>query len=291
MSIPPCPWGPGRRVAKRALDVVAAAGALAVLGLPLLLLALAVRVTSPGPALFRQERVGRGGRRFRIWKLRTMIDGASARGPAVTSSGDPRVTPLGRLLRRSKLDELPQLVNVLLGDMSLVGPRPEVPRYVAAYRPEDLVVLSVRPGITDPASLVFRDEERVLARFADRERAYVEEILPRKLALARAWVREQSLAVDLGLILRTLVAVVRPGNTAGNTLDDAPPVTAGPHDTLADPCLAAPTSRPATAATATASSVSSATSSSPAIAPPPRSSRSSPPAAPPATTSSSPARR
>jgi len=201
---PDAPWPWHRRAAKRAFDLCAASVGLAAVGAPLVALGALVRATSPGPALFAQERVGRGGRRFRIFKLRTMVDGAAARGPSVTAAGDPRVTPLGRLLRRTKLDELPQLWNVLRGDMSFVGPRPEVPRYVARYRPEDRAVLTVRPGITDPASIAFRDEESILARQPDRERAYVEAVLPQKLALNRAYIAHQSFAMDLMIIAKTL---------------------------------------------------------------------------------------
>jgi lipopolysaccharide/colanic/teichoic acid biosynthesis glycosyltransferase len=204
------PWPLHRRVVKRVFDLLISTISLLILGLPLLALALAVRLSSPGPALFRQPRVGRGGRLFQIWKLRTMFDGAATLGPAVTVGGDPRVTRLGRLLRKAKLDELPQLVNVWLGDMSFIGPRPEVPKYVSRYRPEDLVLLAVRPGITDPASIQFRDEEELLARFTDRERGYLDEVLPRKLALARAYVRSQSFLGDLHLLLRTFAVVLRP---------------------------------------------------------------------------------
>jgi len=192
----------GRAFAKRAFDLVVSSVALAVLALPLLALGLLVRLGSPGPALFRQQRVGRRGRLFRIWKLRTMY--SDTRGRQITTAGDRRVTPLGRFLRRFKIDELPQLVNVWLGDMSFVGPRPEVPLYVAQYTEEQRRVLSVRPGITDPASLQFRDEEAVLARFADPERAYVEVVLPLKLDLAREYLERQSLGGDLALIVTTL---------------------------------------------------------------------------------------
>ncbi len=198
--------------AKRAFDLIVSTVALLLLVLPLVLLGLLVRLTSPGPALFLQPRVGRGGRLFRIWKLRTMVDGAERIGPQVTAGGDARVTPLGRFLRRTKLDELPQLVNVWLGDMSFVGPRPEVPRYLDVYGEAHRMVLAVRPGITDPASILYRDEERVLAQFSDRERAYVEELLPRKLALAGEYVRAQSFTGDLTLIARTVLAVLRPAS-------------------------------------------------------------------------------
>jgi lipopolysaccharide/colanic/teichoic acid biosynthesis glycosyltransferase len=190
--------------AKRAFDLAVSTAALLFLAAPLLVVGLLVRATSPGPALFLQQRIGRGGRLFRIWKFRTMVVDATARGRAITAAGDPRVTRLGRFLRRTKLDELPQLVNVWLGDMSLVGPRPEVPCYLRRYTPDDQVVLSVRPGITDPASIRFRDEETLLARFADPERAYAEVMLPLKLSMAREYVRGRSFAGDLKLIFQTL---------------------------------------------------------------------------------------
>jgi lipopolysaccharide/colanic/teichoic acid biosynthesis glycosyltransferase len=174
------------------------------------LVAVAVRLDSPGPVLFRQERVGRHGRPFRIHKFRTMQVDATGRGPLLTASGDPRVTRVGAALRRHRLDELPQLIDVLKGDMSLVGPRPEVPRYVALY-PPDLRerVLAVRPGITDPSSLDFLDEGELLARAADPEREYVDVILPRKLRRAADYADRATFATDLRVIGRTLGLLVR----------------------------------------------------------------------------------
>jgi lipopolysaccharide/colanic/teichoic acid biosynthesis glycosyltransferase len=194
---------------QRALDVTVAGGALAILAVPLGILALAVRLTSAGPALFRQWRIGQGGRPFRLLKLRTMVHGAAAQGPAITARGDARVTPLGAWLRRWKLDELPQLVNVLRGDMSLVGPRPEVRRYVARYGMRERRLLRVRPGITDPASIAFADEESILAACPDRERAYVETVLPQKIALSLAYLEQRSVWSDLGVIARTVGRLVR----------------------------------------------------------------------------------
>jgi lipopolysaccharide/colanic/teichoic acid biosynthesis glycosyltransferase len=191
---------------KRVFDVVVAGFGLLLLSPLLVLLALAIRLDSPGPVLFRQERVGRAGRPFRIHKFRTMRAGAP--GAAITVGADPRITRVGAWLRRSKLDELPQLIDVLAGSMSLVGPRPEVPRYVALY-PEATraKVLSVRPGITDLASIEYRDESAQLARAADPEHEYVHVVMPRKLRLAEAYVEQASFALDLRLILRTLAAV------------------------------------------------------------------------------------
>lgn len=199
---------------KRAFDIAVAGLGLLMLAPLLAAIAVWIRVDSPGPAWFRQARVGRFGAPFRIHKFRTMHHGAV--GPELTAGQDPRITRAGAWLRRHKLDELPQLIDVLLGDMSLVGPRPEVPRYVALY-PADVraKVLSVRPGITDLASIEFRDEGELLAAAADPERAYVEQVMPRKLELALRYVDTSNVRGDLRLIAQTLGALmsVRPAGT------------------------------------------------------------------------------
>jgi len=198
-------------MAKRLFDLIMGLGALIVLSPLLLAIALAIRLGSRGPVFFRQERVGRHGRVFRIHKFRTMVADAENSGPQLTRQGDPRITRAGGFLRRHKLDELPQLIDVVCGDMSIVGPRPEVPRYVALYPPEvrDLV-LSVRPGITDAASVTYRDESALLAAGADPERLYIDSIMPHKLALYVEYVRHRSFAGDLAIVARTLAALVRP---------------------------------------------------------------------------------
>jgi lipopolysaccharide/colanic/teichoic acid biosynthesis glycosyltransferase len=190
---------------KRMFDLAGATIALLLASPLMLLAALAIKLDSPGPVFFRQERVGRGGKSFEVHKFRTMVADAPSRGPALTVGDDARITRVGRWLRHSKLDELPQLLDVLAGDMSLVGPRPEVPRYVALY-PADLrdKVLSLKPGITDPVSLEFADESALLARAADPEREYVEVILPRKLCASAAYAERATLATDLSVLLRTL---------------------------------------------------------------------------------------
>jgi lipopolysaccharide/colanic/teichoic acid biosynthesis glycosyltransferase len=200
-------------MAKRVFDLVVAGLGLLLISPLFLLIALAVKLDSPGPVFFRQERVGRGGRPFRIHKFRTMRDGAA--GAQITVGADARITRVGAVLRRSKLDELAQLIDVLEGTMSLVGPRPEVPRYVAMYPPalRDKV-LSVRPGITDIASIEYRQESELLARAADPEREYVEVVMPAKLRLAAAYVEQASLATDIRLILRTLGVLLRRGGAA-----------------------------------------------------------------------------
>lgn len=195
---------------KRLFDIVASAAGVALLAPALLVIALLVRWDSPGPALFRHLRVGRNGELFHMLKFRTMRDDPAGNDGGVTFRPEERVTRLGSFLRQHKLDELPQLINVLRGEMSLVGPRPEVPAYVALYPARDrAVVLSVRPGITDLASIRFRDEASWLAREADPERTYIEKILPRKLRLNRHYVRRQSSCFDAVLIVRTISVLVR----------------------------------------------------------------------------------
>lgn len=190
-------------MAKRVFDVVLSALGLLLLSPLLLFIAVWIKLDSPGPVFFRQERMGRHGVPFRIHKFRTMTHGAA--GAQITVGADSRITRAGAFLRRAKLDELPQLIDVLRGAMSLVGPRPEVPRYVAMYPPglRDKV-LSVRPGITDVASLEYRHEGELLARAADPEREYVDVVMPAKLKLAAQYVDHASLRFDLRLILRTL---------------------------------------------------------------------------------------
>jgi len=195
----------GWRLFEYALSAVAI-----VLLLPLfLLLAAAIRLESPGPVFYHQRRVGQHGELFWIWKLRTMAADAEHRGPSITRGGDARITRVGRLLRRYKLDELPQLVNVLRGEMSLIGPRPEVPEYVALYTKDQRRVLEDRPGITDPASVAFADEEQRLAEAEDPERFYREVILPEKLRLYLDYRGRRSWRSDLGLLLRTLGVLAR----------------------------------------------------------------------------------
>ena len=190
---------------KRAFDVSCAAIGLVLSSPFVLAAAIAIQLDSPGPALYKGERVGRDGRPFRMLKLRSMVlDGG---GPSVTVAADPRVTRVGRFLRRSKLDELPQLVNVLRGEMSLVGPRPEHADYVKLYTPEQKRVLSMRPGITGPAALAFVDEEAMLSG-AHAETIYEREVMPRKLALDLEYVDHHSFGRDLRILGRTATLVV-----------------------------------------------------------------------------------
>lgn len=194
---------------KRLFDITFATLGLVVFSPALLFIALVIKLTSQGPILYRATRVGRYGEPFKLFKFRSMVVNADQIGPAVTGANDPRVTPIGRLLRRTKLDELPQLLNVLKGDMSFVGPRPEAPKYVAYYTEEQRDVLSVRPGITSVASIAYRHEEAMLSD-ENHEETYIQTIMPSKLAIDLDYVRNSpSLAKDSVLILRTLLALFK----------------------------------------------------------------------------------
>jgi lipopolysaccharide/colanic/teichoic acid biosynthesis glycosyltransferase len=193
---------------KRAIDIAVAAVLLVLLSPVFVAIAFAIWWDSGKPVLFSQVRVGRRFRSFRIYKFRSMR--AASAGPAITAATDARITRVGRLLRTTKLDELPQLWNVLKGDMSLVGPRPEIPRYVEQFRPRYEAILSVRPGITDLASLEFRDEEQVLARASDPLLEYAGVVLPAKLDLAEQYVQRRSFALDFSILWRTLCVCIAP---------------------------------------------------------------------------------
>jgi len=189
---------------KRIFDFIVSLMGLLILS-PLFLAASLLILAAMGwPIFYRQVRVGKDGKPFNIYKFRSMVKNAERQGPAFTAGGDPRITPLGRLLRKYKIDELPQLINVILGDMSLVGPRPEVPEYVERYTEEQRRVLSVRPGLTDTASIVYRDEEAVLSRYDDAQKAYVDKVMPAKLRLNLAYIERAGFFSDLSLIFKTL---------------------------------------------------------------------------------------
>ena len=193
--------------AKRLFDVTLAVVGVVVFWPLFVLIAFLIKMGGRGPVFFRQDRVGEGGRTFRIWKFRTMAV-ESLPGPQLTIGRDARITPVGRWLRRSHLDELPQLFNVLTGEMSLVGPRPEVPRFVELYDAEQQRVLEIRPGMTDPASIRYRRESELLARATDPERFYVESVMPEKIQLNLEYARGATVWSDVRILLRTLAAVV-----------------------------------------------------------------------------------
>lgn len=196
-------------IVKRVFDLFFALSGIVVLLPVFVCLAVWIKLDSTGPIFFRQERIGRFGKSFWIFKMRTMCMDAEAKGRQITVGEDSRITRSGRFIRRYKLDELPQLLNIVLGDMSLVGPRPEVPRYVALY-PTAVreQILSVPPGITDYASIEYKDENVILGAAADPERVYIEEVMPVKLQYYQRYVAERSLWVDFKLIVRTLRVVL-----------------------------------------------------------------------------------
>lgn len=189
---------------KRAIDVGGALIGLTLLAPIFLLIAVLIKLDSPGPVFFLQERIGRRFRPFRIYKFRTMVVDAAQRGRAITVGDDPRITQVGRILRRFKLDELPQLLNVLKGDMSFVGPRPEVRRYVELFRDDYTEILRIAPGITDLASLKYRNEAQLLGQATDPEDTYIHHVMPEKIMLAKEYVRSTSLIFDLRVICLTL---------------------------------------------------------------------------------------
>jgi lipopolysaccharide/colanic/teichoic acid biosynthesis glycosyltransferase len=189
---------------KRLLDIVVSLVGLICL-LPLMLLvAVLIKLDSSGPVFFRQERIGRGFRPFQILKFRTMLNNAQTKGRLITLAQDPRITRVGRILRQTKIDELPQLINVLKGEMSLVGPRPEVSRYVRAFQKDYEEILKVRPGMTDLASLKYRNEEAILSNSDDPDEEYVSHVLPDKIRLAKDYLERSSFLFDLSLIFKTL---------------------------------------------------------------------------------------
>jgi lipopolysaccharide/colanic/teichoic acid biosynthesis glycosyltransferase len=189
---------------KRTLDILLATTGLILLSPAFGLIACCIKLTSRGPVLYRQVRIGKDRRPFQIVKFRSMVMQAAKRDLSITVAGDPRVTAIGKLLRVYKVDELPQLWNVIRGDMSLVGPRPELPLYVAEYTPDQRMVLSARPGITDSASLAYRHEEEILADQSDPEQFYRTQILPDKLARNIAYLQKITLRNDIRIILKTV---------------------------------------------------------------------------------------
>lgn len=195
---------------KRLFDFLIGTALAVVLTLPALVIAFRIRRSSPGSVLFRQIRSGRYGRPFRVYKFRTMYADAEKHGPQLTSCDDARVTPLGRFLRNTKIDEFPQLLNVIRGDMNLVGPRPQVPRFARRFAPEYRdTIFSARPGITGPAQLFFHEEEEMLAGIEDRETYYVRSLLPTKCRIDAEYVERASLLYDLQIVCRTTGILIR----------------------------------------------------------------------------------
>lgn len=199
--------GAGRRSGKRVFDVCVSFAGLILLSPLFVGIAIAIRCTSPGPVLFRQLRIGFCGRPFTILKFRTMVVSAPSLGPNVSPADDPRVTRIGAFLRRSYLDEIPQLLNVIRGDMSLVGPRPETPEFVALYTPEERRVLQVRPGMAGPSTLAFESEAKVLAGTDDPYRHYVDHLLHERVGADLEYLDRQSFLYDLHVLVKSVLMV------------------------------------------------------------------------------------
>lgn len=225
---------------KRAVDMAAALAGLVIAAPVLAVIALLIKRDSAGPVFYRAERVGLGGRSFRMFKFRTMVVDADRKGGPSTADGDPRVTRIGATLRRWKLDELPQLFNVLMGDMSLVGPRPEVRLYTDMFTPGERAILDVKPGVTDFATLWNPNEGRALEGAEDPERVYLERIRPEKIRLQLKYVKERSFLTDLSIISWTVVAIIRRRRPYWDVAGEEDAVTVAlrpvvvPHD-AADP--------------------------------------------------------
>jgi lipopolysaccharide/colanic/teichoic acid biosynthesis glycosyltransferase len=194
---------------KRLFDLFFSSMGLIVLWPLFLVIAILIKQDSSGPVFFQQKRVGRGFKVFNLYKFRTMAADAPSKGLTVTAGGDSRITPIGAFLRKTKIDELPELINVLKGDMSLVGPRPEVPKYVEMFKGEYKEILKLKPGITDYAAIEFRDEEGILKRYDNPEEGYVKEVLPRKIELYKKYLQERNFLIDIRLIFLTLYRIVR----------------------------------------------------------------------------------
>ena len=196
-------------VFKRLFDIVAALFGLIVLIIPFAVIAVLIKITSRGPVFFRQIRVGRFGKEFKIYKFRTMVVDAEKKGLQITTKDDNRITKIGSFLRKTKFDEFPQLINVLIGQMSFVGPRPEVPKYVALYNEVQRNVLLVRPGITELASIKYRDENEMLESSENPEETYIKEIMPKKIEYNLDYIKSMSLFYDLKLIFMTFAVLFK----------------------------------------------------------------------------------
>ncbi len=193
---------------KRLFDIVSAAGVLVVFAPLLIFISIWIIIDSGFPIFYKQQRIGKNLKPFGLFKFRTMVTNAEKQGKITVGRRDPRVTKVGYYLRKYKLDELPQLINILIGDMSVVGPRPEVQEYVKLYNKEQLKVLSVKPGLTDYASLAYINENEVLEKSSNPQKTYIEEIMPEKLALNQKYIQEKSFFTDLNIIIKTLLKII-----------------------------------------------------------------------------------
>jgi lipopolysaccharide/colanic/teichoic acid biosynthesis glycosyltransferase len=197
------------RFGKRIFDLILSVPSLIILSPVFLITAILIRLETPGPIVFSHERVGHDGRIFKLYKFRTMVKDASRIGPSITAADDPRITRMGKLLRRFKVDEMLQIVNVVKGDMSVIGPRPELQKFVSKFKKDYREILKMKPGMTDYALIVFRDEEKILGKFKDTEEAYIKEVLPEKIKLYRKYMEDMGLATDVKIFFKTIWEILR----------------------------------------------------------------------------------
>lgn len=197
------------RIGKRIFDLILSIPSLIILSPVYLLSAILIKLDTRGPVLFSQDRVGRNGKPFRLYKFRTMVKDAANIGPPVTTADDPRITKTGRLLRKFKVDEMLQVINIVKGDMSVIGPRPEIKKYVDMFKEDYEQVLRIKPGMTDYALIAFRNEEDILSRFHDVEEGYVKEVLPEKIRLYKEYMAEMNLLTDIRIFFGTIWEILR----------------------------------------------------------------------------------
>lgn len=197
----------GQLILKRLFDIIVSSLGIIILSPFLLLTAVTIKLDSKGPVFFKQIRVGKDEKQFKIYKFRTMVTDAEKQGLQITVGDDPRITKIGRFLRKYKLDEFPQLFNVFIGNMSFVGPRPEVPKYIALYDSKQKSILKVRPGITEEASIEYKDESEILAKSSCPEKTYIEEIMPKKIELNLNYMKNISLLYDISLMFKTIFSI------------------------------------------------------------------------------------
>jgi lipopolysaccharide/colanic/teichoic acid biosynthesis glycosyltransferase len=197
------------RYGKRIFDLLLSIPSLVILSPVFLASAILIKLETPGPVTFSQERIGKGKRVFKLYKFRTMVKDASRMGPPVTKANDARITNVGKLLRKFKVDEMLQIINVIKGDMSVVGPRPEIKKYVDMFQADYEQVLRIKPGMTDYALIAFRNEEEILSTFHDVEEGYIQEVLPEKITLYKKYIAEMGFSTDIRIFFRTIWAILR----------------------------------------------------------------------------------
>jgi len=197
------------RYGKRVFDLVLSIPSFILLSPVFLIASVLIKIETPGTATFAQERIGRGGRPFKLYKFRTMVKDASKMGPPITPTNDPRITKVGKLLRKYKIDEMLQIANIIKGDMSVIGPRPEIEKYIKKFKDDYSKILKIKPGMTDYALIVFRNEEEILSKFNDVEEGYIQEVMPEKIKLYKKYMDEMSLLTDIKIFFKTIWEILK----------------------------------------------------------------------------------